>query len=254
MSDRSASHRPLLGAAAVIVVAAALSVGVGTERLAGASASVVAEVPVVQCPTSRGADFGPPVRLATTIAVRISATLATSVALYVDRYDVARMVGPRGWSCAASIGADGNEGLVIYQHGSPAPAPFQALSGRSSATELTVQQDPACDACRLSLVCPFFATARRLITSTYASASMLAACRRPSGEVITSSTASTRYFSDGPHVVGHAYPSGGPYRAFAVAYFGSKTYSYLVSCTLAPPQRALCHGALAWFVSHHRAI
>jgi hypothetical protein len=55
-------------------------------------------------------------------------------------------------------------------------------------------------------------------------------------------------------VVGHAYPSGGPYRALGVVFFNPKTVSYLVSCTLAQSSRSLCRGALEWFVHHHQPI
>ena len=256
----TAQSAPTRGAftrgAVVVVLAATLSIGAVTPRMAGASdgPSVTTTVPVVKCATGQGADSGPAARLPATMTVRVAASLTSSSALYVDRYDVVRMVGPKGWRCVASLAADGGEDLVIYLSGSPSPGFFHSLTGRSRATELTVQQEPACYSCCLALACPFFAAARALITSTYASASMLAACRRPPGEVITDSTPSTRYFTDGPHVVGHAYPSGGPLRSLAVAYFGAATYSYVVSCTLPAGQRSLCRGALGWFVAHHRSI
>jgi len=164
------------------------------------------------------------------------------------------VVGPKGWSCVASLAEDGGADLQLYRPGTASPGFFTSMTGRSLAPGLTVQQEPACYACRLTLACPFFAAARKLIKATYGSTGMLASCTSPSGEVITSSEPSMRFFTDAPHVVGHAYPSGGPDRALGVAYFATKTYSYLVSCTLPSSQRAMCRGALNWFVEHHRAI
>jgi hypothetical protein len=184
----------------------------------------------------------------------VDTKLVGTLALYADQYDVVRLVGPRGWSCVASLAVDGGATLQIYRSGTTSPGFFTSLTGRTSATGLTAQEEPACLACRLSLACPFFAAARKFIEKTYGDTSMLASCARPSGEVITSSTSSTRFFSDGPHVVGHAYPSGGPDRAFGVSFFDPKTYSYLVACTLPTKQRETCRGALNWFVEHHRSI
>jgi hypothetical protein len=249
---------PLARLAALIAVVAALTMTVGANlsHAVGQSvgATVVSSIPVVRCATKTGGDYGKRVPLPATLPERVATQLVGTVALYADAYDIVRVVGPRGWSCVASLAVDGGAGLQIYPSGTASPGFFTSMTGRSSATGLTVQQEPACYACRLSLACPFFAAARKLIEQTYGSTNMLASCTRPAGEVVTSSTPSTRFFTDAPHVAGHAYPSGGADRALGVAYFGAKTFSYLVSCTLASSQRETCRGALNWFVAHHRSI
>jgi hypothetical protein len=243
-------------AVVAVVVAMTMTVGTNASRADAQSinATVVSRLPVVQCPTRTGGDYGSRVRLPATLPERVDTKLVGKVALYADQYDAVRLVGPKGWSCVASLAVDGGAGLQFYPSGTASPGFFTSMTGRSSATGLTVQQEPACYACRLSLACPFFAAARKLIEQTYGSTNMLASCTRPAGEVVTSSTPSTRFFTDAPHVAGHAYPSGGADRALGVAYFGAKTFSYLVSCTLASSQRETCRGALNWFVAHHRSI
>jgi hypothetical protein len=240
--------------AAVLVATLSLIVGSSAPPTGASSAATVASVPVVQCPTRQGGDLGPPVHLAATLPEHVAATLVGKVELYADRYDIVRVLGPMGWSCVASVAVDGGEDLLLYPPGTASPGYFHIPTGRSNATGLTVQVEPACLSCRLTLVCPFFASARHEIESVYASASMMALCVRPAGEVITRSSPSTRFFTDGPHVLGHAYPSGGPDSALGVAYFNTKTFSYLVTCTLATNQRSLCRGALNWFVGFHRPI
>jgi hypothetical protein len=243
-------------AVVAVVVAMTMTVGTNASRADAQSinATVVSRLPVVQCPTRTGGDYGSRVRLPATLPERVDTKLVGKVALYADQYDAVRLVGPKGWSCVASLAVDGGATLQIYRSGTTSPGFFTSLTGRTSATGLTVQAEPACYACRLSLACPFFAAARRLIEKTYENTSMLASCARPPGEVLTSSTSSTRFFSDAPFVVGHAYPSGGPDRAFGVSFFDPKTYSYLVACTLPISQRETCRGALNWFVDHHRSI
>lgn len=213
---------------------------------------VSVSLPVVRCATKRGADFGPRVTLPARLDERVNSDLKTKASIFIDQYDVVRMIGPRGWLCSASISADGGESLIIYPPDMKPPAFFSSLSGRSRSSEVTVQQVPACVSCGLSLVCAFFSTARTLAQENYPGIVALSTCRRHRGEVITHASHSLRFFSDEEGVVGHAYPSGGPYRALGVAFFKMPLRSYLVSCTLPRGDQALCRGALEWYTQHHR--
>ena len=215
-------------------------------------AIVFVALPVVRCPTSVGANIGPRVKMPSVLHESVPRDLASTTALYVDQYDAVRMVGPRGWSCVTSIAADGGASLSIYPRGTTLPGFFKPLTGRSTATEVTVQREPACYACRLGLACAFFATARQLMQKDFPGA--LASCTRPRGESVTDSTRYLRFFIDSAGVVGHAYPSGGPYQALGVVFFNPKTVSYLVSCTLATSSRSACRGVLDWFVHFHQPI
>ena len=216
------------------------------------SAIVSAALPVVRCPTSVGANIGPRVKMPSVLHELIPRDLASTMALYVDQYDAVRMVGPKGWSCVTSIAADGGASLSIYPRRTTSPGFFKPLIGRSTASEVTVQREPVCYACRLGIACAFFAVARQLMQKEFPGA--LASCTRPRGESVTESTKYLRFFSDGADVVGHAYPSGGPYQALGVVFFNPKTVSYLVSCTLATSSRSLCRVALDWFVHYHQPI
>jgi len=216
------------------------------------TAIVSAALAVVRCPTSVGANIGPRVKMPLVLHEFLPRDLASTTSLYVDQYDAVRMVGPKGWSCVTSIAADGGASLSIYPRGTTSPGFFKPLIGRSTAKEVTVQREPACYACRLGLACAFFAVARQLMQKEFPGA--LASCTRPRGESVTESTKYLRFFNDGAGVVGHAYPSGGPYQALGVVFFNPKTVSYLVSCTLATSSRTLCRVALDWFVHYHQPI
>ena len=218
------------------------------------SAVVSAPLPVVRCPTRVGADIGRHVAMPKVLNEPIARDLASIAAVFVDRYDAMRMVGPRNWLCVASIAADGGASLTIYPRGTKSPGYFTSFTGRSSATEITVQRERACYGCRLSLACPFFKVVRQLFRKAFSGPSVVATCSRPWGETITESTTFLRYFSDRAGVSGHAYPSGGPYEALGVAYFNPKTSTYLVSCTLPKSSRSLCDGTIHWFVYHHQVI
>ena len=213
-----------------------------------------APLPVVPCPTRVGADIGRHVAMPKVLHESVARDLTSTTAVFVDQYDAMRMVGPRNWSCVASIAADGGASLTIYPRGTESPRFFKSFTGRSPATEITVQREPACYGCRLSLACPFFKVARQLFQQAFPGPGVAATCSRPRGETLTESTRFLRYFNDRAGAVGHAYPSGGPYDALGVAYFNPKTSSYLVSCTLPTASRSLCVGALDWFVYHHQVI
>ncbi len=124
------------------------------------TAIVFAALPVVRCPTSVGANIGPRVKTPSVLHEFIPRDIASTTALYVDQYDAMRMVGPKGWSCVTGLAADGGASLSIYPRGTTSPGFFKPLTGRSTATEVTVQREPACYACRQGLACAFFATAR----------------------------------------------------------------------------------------------
>jgi hypothetical protein len=238
--------------ASTLVIVHERSAQAATKPSLGAIVS--APLPVVRCPTRVGADIGHHVVMPKALNEPIARDLASKTAVFVDQYDAMRMVGPRNWSCVASIAADGGASLSIYPRGTKSPGFFKSFIGRSLATEITVQREPACYGCRLSLACAFFAVARQLFQKAFPGPGVLTSCSRPRGETITGTTKFLRYFSDQPGVAGHAYPSGGPYLALGVAYFNPKTSSYLVSCTLPTASHTLCDGALDWFVYHHQVI
>jgi hypothetical protein len=248
---QSALRAPLI---MMVVVTSVVVVPFGPRSAAAAShdSKTKVSLPVVRCATKRGANFGPRVALPARLDEMVAGDLKSKASLYVDQYDVVRMIGPTGWRCSASIAADGGESVIIYPPDMKPPQFFSSFGGRSRSSEISVQQVPACVSCGLTLVCAFFSTARELIEENYPGIVAPSTCRRHRGERVTHAAGSLRFFSDEKGVAGHAYPSGGPYLALGVASFKLPLRSYLVSCTLPRGDREFCRGALQWYAQHHQ--
>lgn len=223
-----------------------------------AFATITSTVPVVVCPTQSGASLGGPTKTASTQRVGLSAQIAKTVAIYTDQHSLQSVLGPRGWRCIASYGADGSGGVTIYPQGetvhyfadfSKEPKTFQAIN---------VDWTPACVLCILGQACPFFAAAKAAVTTLGYSQNEVT-CARPKGEALVKSNLSLAYFSDPPGVTGTGEPSGGELRALGLVTWEGLTKksgrtitngSAVVTCTIPRSGAQLCQESFTWFVQH----
>lgn len=188
----------------------------------------------------------------------LSASLAKRVSIYTDQHSLQTVLGPRGWRCLASYGADGNGGVTIYPVGetvhyfadlSKYPKTFRAIN---------VDWSPACVLCILGQACPFFAAAKTAVATLDYNNSEVS-CHRPRGESLVTSGRSLAYFSDPPEVKGTGEPSGGVLRALGLVIWeglvkkgqrATTNGSAIVTCTLSSSDAQLCQESFSWFARH----
>jgi hypothetical protein len=238
----------------VLTLSATLSV-VSFQRVA--FASVTSVVPVVVCPTETGANLGAPSKAAVTARVDLSARAAKSVAIYTDKYSMQSLLGPRGWRCIASYGADGNGGVTVYPKGESVHYFADLSKEPKSFRAVNADWTPACVVCILGQACPFFSAAKTAVTTLGYNKNEVS-CTRPRGQTIVLSGRSFTIFTDPPGVTGTGRPSGGTQRARGLAVWegvvkkGQQTDingSAIVTCTIASDAQ-LCQESFVWFEQH----
>ena len=78
---------------------------------------------IVRCPTTFAAGTPPTTApLPTSTAVNVPADETANLVVYGDDAGIMMLVGPSGWTCHGSYGADGSGGLVISPVGESVPS------------------------------------------------------------------------------------------------------------------------------------
>jgi S1-C subfamily serine protease len=198
-------------------------------------------VNVVECPTTWGAPPGPPSSTPSPAPVNLPADIASQVSYYTTQTaSVPPILGPRGWACDATVGADGSAGIDIYPSGSPA-----STSGNLGQPGIHAASDGACQGCVWGTVCRFVPAAGRQLGYTD-----MTCPAAPAGESvywIKGSADSSTPISD---VVGFTDPATpNPVNGVVLyknsASFGSASQE---TCTLPDAEHSLCTTILNSFV------
>lgn len=206
-------------------------------------------LPVVSCPTSLGA-VRPAVSLPASRPVTVPRALAGGLAVYADDQGIMALVGPKGWSCAASYGADGSGGVVVYPAGERLPKVWAAgwpLTQASTDAAIAGLESSACYSCTLAQACRLFPTA----ATAWRGAFGTPCPARPAAETVLRLAAGIVSFDDPPGVRGDGLPSGGRYPARGVLTYhpGVPDGSWRETCTVPGSDQDDCGAALAAFVS-----
>jgi hypothetical protein len=205
-------------------------------------------VPVVICITGNGVSWAPGWTPPKSVSMPLPSGEAQQVVMYMADQGYPRVLGPKGWWCSASVGADGNGSLEVGPSGAYGP-PY---GHRWTADRgISVQVDPACLSCRLELACPFFAAARQQYKKYYPSGTGCSPA--PPTETLFTLDSDTVAFSDPPRLIGDGNPSGGRNTANGVALFSPQAVGSAVStCTLPNSQRWLCTASLDQVVKDYQ--
>jgi serine/threonine protein kinase len=209
-----------------------------TATASTAAGLVTASLPVVSCPTSLGIDH-PAVPLPRSRPVKVPKVLAAGLSVYGDNQGVMEVLGPRGWSCTAAIGADGSGGVTVYPPG----------AGPSSPVAIDGSQTSACVGCTLGQACTLFPSAAKAYRSQFGQA---CPTRPPAAETVVPIAAGIVAFQDPPGVKGDGQPSGGQYQASGVMTYPPSAQddgSWLETCTMPPSEKNICTAVLNTFVS-----
>jgi hypothetical protein len=217
---------------------------------AATAALVTANLPVISCPTSLGV-VRPAVSLPRSRPVAVPRALAVRLAVYADDVGVMELVGPRGWSCAASYGADGSGGLVVYPRGERVPRSWAAgwpLARTSAEAAIAGLESSACYSCTLAQACRLFLSA----ATAWRSAGFGQPCpARPAAESVVRVSSGIVFFEDPPGIQGDGLPSGGLYPANGVMTYYPRAAdgSWRETCTLPGSDKDKCTAVLNAFLS-----
>jgi hypothetical protein len=234
-----------LAVAALVGVLLSLVTGVANAQAASTT------VPLVECVTGAGVASAPK-PLPATRQVSVPQGLAKQLAAYTDDQGEMYLVAPRGWTCQASVGADGNVSIAVYPPGEVGTSKFAlGHTWPKSAQAVTGDILPSCLACYVGQACTFFPAAERDLVRIYGN--QLTCASLPTREGILRLSSSVISFEDPPGVIGTGEPSGGDFPAEGVVTFkegtGGTTYgSAMQTCTLPPRDHALCTAVIDAFV------
>jgi hypothetical protein len=227
--------------------------GPADPRAAGASSatggSVTANLPVVRCPTFLGVP-SPAVSLPPSRPVTVPRSLANRLAVYADDQGIMGLVAPKGWSCAASYGADGSGGVVAYPRGERLPRSWAAgwpLARTSAEAAIAGLESSACYSCTLAQACRLFLSA----ATAWRAAFGQACPARPAAELVARIGAGIVTFEDPPGVEGDGLPSGGldPANGVMTYHPHAPDGSWRETCTLPASHKDECTAVLNAFLS-----
>jgi hypothetical protein len=220
--------------------------------VASAQGTVTAPVPLVECVTGAGTVHSPK-PMSGTKALAVPAPLVNKLAAYTDDQGEMYLLAPLGWTCQASLGADGNDSMAVYPPGEVGTSQF-ALGHRwpQSAKAVTGDLLPACYACFVGQACTFFPAAEHDLVHDFGK--QLSCTPLPSGQGVSRVSPSVIAFSDPAGVLGTGEPSGGANPAYGVVTFKDRTPngtfgSSMETCTLPKNDHAMCNAALQSFIA-----
>lgn len=247
----------------LVIGAAALVTSCGTSRPAASHSSSTSvtsttttavettSLTVVSCPTTFALATQPStVPLPTTVSVTVPETQADSLAIYSDTSDLMMLIGPRGWSCVATYGADGSGGVAVYPNGSSFPAVFKSGPPYTSSSEaVTGTETGGSPVQAAAQACSFFPAAAATTQSDLGHG----CSSRPTSETLAQVSSSVVGFEDPPGVSGTGDPSGGPYPANGVVSYSSTAQpgTYVGTCTLPQAEHDVCTTILNYFASQY---
>ena len=208
---------------------------------------VSAVLPMVTCPTTYGLSPASTPVLPSTTSESVPGDLVGELAVYTDLQGEMKLLGPIGWACSATIGADGSERIDVHPPGQTGSTsePFH----NSSVEAIMGNRTGGCEGCAVTQASPLFRAAASQCESQFAGDAQ--ECHaQPTGESTESIEPGVVGFLDPPGVTGDGNPSGGQYPANGVMTFQTSRYteSFLDTCTLPASRQALCTAALDNFV------
>jgi hypothetical protein len=220
--------------------------------VASAQAPTSSRIPLVECVTGMGTASGPK-PMSGTKALNVPAALVKKVAAYTDDQGDMYLLAPVGWTCQATLGADGNDSIAVYPPGEVGTSQFAlGHSWPKSAQAVTGDLLPACYACFVGQACTFFPAAEHDLVRDFSG--QLNCTPLPSGQGVSRVTSSVIAFSDPAGVLGTGEPSGGTNPAYGLVTFKDRSPnsmygSAMETCTLPKNEHALCNAALQDFIS-----
>jgi hypothetical protein len=217
-----------------------------------------AELPQVECSTTFPNPADVPLSMPATVNFDVPTALASHLAVYTDALGEMKVLGPRDWTCSASVSGDGSSDVDVY----PASelidprddfsTPLGNLPTGSPDREIYARQTSGCVSCAETQACPVFPSAASDLERTL---SWSCPSDAPVTEALTKLSSSVVEIVDPPNVVGDAYPSGGANGVFAVMTYRphDPNGSWEDSCLLPYTEDTYCLASLNNFVTAYGA-
>jgi hypothetical protein len=208
-------------------------------------------VTVESCPTTVALATPPAkVALPATETVSVPADQANYLVVFSDDSGVVQMLGPRGWICKASYGADGSGGMLLQPAGGELATAGSAghVASTSAVEAIEGYETGASPVQGAALACPVVPTAAAALQRDLGKG----CAAHPAAETLLPASANNVAFVDPPGTAGTGVPSGGLNAATGVVLYlpgGNKSSAYLATCTLPVASTAVCSSVLHFFVS-----
>jgi len=245
----------------VVVVACAVSYEAGRiSRSAKASGLSLTrdignwgsnDVPVKTCASSYGLSYMDNHHAPKSLRISPATSLANALTFYTDaKHTLTPILGPAGWKCSASEGADGTSEISIYPLGVRDPGGIANGTEETMGVEETII--PACIGCIADLECPVFLNAESQLGYNGQSCPGYV----PSSESVRflEGDAETNYgvalLSDPPGSPGSVTLSGGDYPAVGALLYssGNQFSDGSIGCVLPNSYVKLCSAIVKDFV------
>lgn len=244
-----------LASAATLVLSMVTADGAGAVHRIPTKAE---SVKVTECSTVYGAGRPPPGHGGKTEHITVPSTVVGKVGLYTDaRRTVEPLLGPKGWSCDAVVGADGSVSLTLaatrslLRHRSASVGSKTASGGPG----IHASTNGGCQGCMALQVCGLFPSDLAALGAAGTTCRSTPPRRETDTEVAGSPSAGygTVAFIDPPNVKGTGTGSGGRDRALGVVTAsgnpnGSGGSDAVVSCVLPRADYSLCASVVQRFV------
>jgi hypothetical protein len=187
-----------------------------------------------RCPTELAVGLRP-TPVPPSVDTRLPGAPGRRLTAYVSKAGTT-LVGPTGWECKATMGADGTQLMGLTEPGNVKAAWFAEPGDPVVLAEIV----PACAGCISSMICAFFPKAE--VVQPYV---RIEGCPPiPAGERVERISRSTVRFTDPAGVRGTGAASGGSLEAVGLVNYTSYTGSRRISCTLPDPLADDCAGIL----------
>jgi hypothetical protein len=213
-------------------------------------------VPLVECATTYPNPVQVPLTMPATIEEDVPTSLTAVLAVYTDGEGVMKVLGPRAWTCSASIAEDGSSTLDVfpaYERNNELDefaTPLGNLPSGSPDREIYARQTSACVSCAETTACPVFVAAANDLARDMGWSCPMVAPTKESLKVLSSTAVE---IVDPSGVVGDAYPSGGANSANAVMTYRhhGANGSWEDSCLLPETGVSLCDASLNNFFANY---
>ncbi len=206
---------------------------------------------VVSCPTVVALTTPPAkVALPATETVSIPPNQAQFLVVFSDEAGVIQMLGPRGWICKGSYGANGSGGILLQPAGGEGVPSGSGghLAATSAVSAIEGYETGASPVQGASAACPVVPAAAAALQRDLGKG----CAAHPAAETVLPASANNVAFVDPPGTAGTGSPSGGLNPANGVVLYlpgGNKSSAYVATCTLPVVQTAVCSSVLHYFVS-----
>jgi hypothetical protein len=221
-----------------------------TAVASSSSTAKPAALAVIPCRTTFAtAQQAPRKRLPKSVTVDVPQQLASSLVVYSDTQEILTSVGPRGWACDATFGADGSGGLLIHPTHERVPLKTWgagwALSPGSRDEAITAYETGGSPNQAAGEACQYFSAAAKKMVTDFGHR----CAPRPKAEHMTSVNPRVVRFTDPPELHGGGVPSGGKNQAAGLLIYWPKSPAgtYRLTCTLPRTISSTCAVALDYF-------